>query len=55
MNILMKVVHTEWQKISGFSGEEFLKYVQTIGSLLTEKFDVEAAFTSRSILCPHSQ
>jgi pyridoxine kinase len=41
-------MHTEWQKISGFSGEEFLKYVQTIGSLLTEKFDVEAVITGIS-------
>ena len=41
-------MHTEWQKISGFSGEELLKYVQTIGSLLTEKFDVEAVITGIS-------
>ncbi|MBU5481437.1 pyridoxamine kinase [Blautia sp. MSJ-19] len=41
-------MHAEWQKISGFSGEELLEYVQTIGSLLTENFDVEAVITGIS-------
>ena len=41
-------MHTEWQKISEFSGEKLLEYLQTIGSLLIEKFDVEAVITGIS-------
>lgn len=43
-------MHTEWQRLSEFSREELLEYVQTIGNLLTQKFDVEAVITGISYM-----
>ena len=41
-------MHAEWQKIFGLSREELLEYVKKTGSLLTQKFNVEAVITGIS-------
>lgn len=41
-------MRAEWKKLSGFSREELLKYIQTTGSLLTGEFHVEAVITGIS-------
>ena len=41
-------MRAEWQRLSGFSREELLEYVQMTGKLLIGEFDVEAVITGIS-------